>query len=267
MKKSLLALAVAMAAATAAHAAPFVGGYNPALSVSVPGGDGDALLWLYDPTTQNSYVQNLNVTFSQIHDGSAFNNASIALDAAALSSAFGGDYSNVLWGVGVYGGSYVNADYSGTATSNYGYGFATASSLPTTSNLGQLTDTVGQRFNVAQNTYFQGLQSSDVQVALSGAAGYAGSDDWAGYLYSLLGAVNSSAANTSLNFWLASWYGDNYDQEIQASIGKVNLDLTGDTVTFASTAPAVPVPGAAWLLGSALTGLGAVARSRKKKSA
>jgi hypothetical protein len=68
----------------------------------------------------------------------------------------------------------------------------------------------------------------------------------------------------ALNFFL---WTDDFSQEntIRTSFaGQWTMDLANKTVTYnAQSTPEVPVPAAAWLMGSALVGLSAVARRRR----
>lgn len=66
----------------------------------------------------------------------------------------------------------------------------------------------------------------------------------------------------SMDLWNYKYNNAAGTQTTLVDLGSVSLDFNAKTLTIGS-APTVPVPGAVWLMGSALAGLGTIARRRR----
>jgi hypothetical protein len=264
MKKSLLALAVSLAAASGANAAWNTG--NDPLLID---GNGELVLLAFDPVTQNSYTQDLGITFNQLRAGYA---GSINLDPAHIA-IFGGNYSNVQYTVLAGSNTQYNADYSDFNYSERGFIYslnpgqavwetnaanndnAIAGQLPFLDLIGSAT---GLNTSPAANPGYS---------VAAGGLGYAGSDlNGVGYFEGALGRDLSGSNGSAVEMWLKGYtQDDGFGDPLNLLLGTATLNLAGGngSISFASSAPEVPVPAAVWLLGSALVGLGGVARRRR----
>lgn len=265
MKKSLLALAVSLVAVSSANAA-WDTGIDPALIL----GNGEAVLSVFDPVTQNSYTQDLGVTFNQLRAGY---NGTINLDPTYLS-VFGGSYSNAQFSVMVASNrNYTDDTYSQEALTDAGVIYSmTAGQTPWVTGEGQDNySAIGQIHN--QFTFYAGGVGFDTNSAqnpgysvAAGGQGYAGGVQWVSYIEGNLNRDTSGANGSTLELWFKGYtQNDGFGPSLNLLLGTVTMNLSGSTgsVTFASATPEVPVPAAAWLMGSALLGLGGIARRRR----
>ncbi|HET8711522.1 MAG TPA: VPLPA-CTERM sorting domain-containing protein [Spongiibacteraceae bacterium] len=267
MKKSLLALAVSLAAASGAHASWFTGATPEATSAAA---NGEALLTVFDHVAGKSYGLDLGVRYDDLMSGAAFNGQSLAVDL----SVFAGDYTNVQWMVTNSSAQYFNDALTDTQFDKYGFMLTTVQSATRTAQANPdnqfllISTFQGELTNVpnAQLGMYTGPVSQNVGVsaANSGAATYIGGADWGTYFnsqtgISALGAVGGTLKLTVFGFTDAAGQ-NSFAQDLGT------ITLTANTITFnQAAAPAVPVPGAAWLMGSALLGLSGIGRSRRAK--
>lgn len=265
MKKSLLALAVSLVAVSSANAA-WDTGIDPALIT----GNGELVLSVFDTATQNSYTQDLGVTFNQIRAGY---NGTINLDPTYLS-VFGGNYSNTQFNVmAASNRNYTDDTYSQEALTDAGVIYSmTAGQTPWVTGEGQdnisglgtilnyvlpYRDSVGFDTNTAENPGYS---------VAAGGQGYAGGVQWVNYIELTMNRDTSGANGSTLELWLKGYtQNDGFGPSLDTLLGTITMNLSGSTgsVTFASATPEVPVPAAAWLMGSALLGLGGIARRRR----
>jgi len=264
MKKSLLALAVSLAAASGANAAWYTG-IDPALIM----GNGEAVLSIYDPVTQNSYTQDLGVTFNQIRAGY---NGTVNLDPTYLA-VFAGNYSNVQFNVMVASNrNYTDDTYSQEALTDAGAIYTmTPGQVPWLTGVGQdnysALGTILNQFPVyASGVGFDANEAENPGYSVAaGGQGYAGGF-WVQYIEETMNRDTSDVNGSTLELWLKGYtQNDGYGPSLDLMLGTVTMNLSGSTgsLTFASAAPEVPVPAAAWLMGSALVGLGGIARRRR----
>ncbi len=266
MKKSLLALALSVAAVSGAQASWYSG--NPT-SGNWNTGNGELVLVAWDDVAKTSYAQDLGIRFDDLKAGGI--STSIALDSALFSQAFGGNTSNVRWVLGAASNHWANVDQTAYETLNFGM----FSSGRATSIVGQ---TDGQSQLDGVQAYFQ---TYAVLPALMGGAMQAGTPSDNGAIATASGAANYLYSGWAENYMLlfpngmqvASsvgqttnlWFFGFADNELQSPITEIRgtATLANGSLTIAQSTPEVPVPAAAWLMGSALVGLGGIARSRK----
>lgn len=273
MKKSLLALALSVAAVSGAHASYWSG-------VSTTGntniGNGEMFLVLWDDVAKNSYIQDTGILFSDLQAGTV--NSTIALDSAALNTAFGGNYANVKWAVGAASNHYTDAP--GEAYETLQFGLFTSGSA--TSFPGQETDGEAQILSIsgrsqifqtipaiAGGAFQQGTQADNgVDVSVNNAPDYMGGTNLASPFVALQGALSvASAVNQTTNLWYYGFNDNDALSPVTEIRGQLSLNVNGsngELILAQAPVSEVPVPAAAWLMGSALVGLGGVARSRKK---
>lgn len=257
MKKTLLALAVSLAAVSGANAAWINGTAGSHLDGDVLG-NGEALLFLVDEVNQKSYTQDLNILFSTLSNPTY--NTTVALNAAGLS-VFGGNYTNVKWGIVAYGGNDTTTAADGPHSSTAGSIFSTSSALPFQSDLFALQyQAAATVIGNAGALFGPSLNSSQYVTYAAGVGAYAGDDSFLAQL-NAIGPVTGSTGQT-LNLAYFGWADNAFTVDRQGNFTTASLNLAGNSLAIGS-APAVPVPAAVWLLGSALAGLGSIARKRK----
>lgn len=264
MKKSLLALAVSLAAASGANAA-----WNTGNDPLLLNGNGELVLLAFDPVTQNSYTQDLGVTFDQLRAGYS---GTINLDPAHIA-IFGGSYGNVQYTVLAGSNTQYNPGYETFNYSERGFIYSmTPGQLVWDTNAG--TNDVGIATNLPVLDLIYSATGFDTNPAenpgysvAAGGQGYAGSDlNGVGYFESALGRDLSGANGSAVEMWLKGYtQDDGFGDPLNLLLGTATMNLAAGngSITFASSAPEVPVPAAVWLLGSALVGLGGVARRRR----
>lgn len=259
MKKSLLALAVSLAAASGAHAA-----WDSGINSDLVTGNGEMLLAIWDPVTKNSYTQDLGIRYNDLKAGTA--GGVYNLDTAALSVFAGSNLGNLQFSLMAASNSqYHLPDYNDGLT-GAGVIYSTApgqgpTSVADSNNyifISGLWGTFSTYATVAQN----GSQENPVKTVTAGGNGYAGGAQWDSLLSTVLGRDLSGGVGQTSNLWLQSFADDAGVAQLQKLLGTATFNFNGTTGSL--TINQVPVPGAAWLLGSALLGLGSVARKRKQ---
>ena len=249
IKKKLGVLAAAVAAVSSAHAA-----FD----------QGNAVLFAYDVTTDNTYFVDLGVTGQNLVDATSVNLTDSGL-AGFLSSNASAQWTVIasvndttsVGGPPAAGASLLNSGVVGSSS--------------TGSAVGTDGTTNGQQRDI-MNAWL-----SDVQTASAGSSsfGVLGTDPVSsdaarngGFFNNSLISVGSSSAlyysqaNPADNTTLA-------DANLVYQVGTTGTDLSSAALLSSDgafsanlTVSAVPVPAAAWLFGSALAGL-TLARRRK----
>jgi len=261
MKKSLLALAVSLAAASGAHAA-----WDNGVDIGNTSNftNGEALLIIVDQVRQVSYAQDLGVHWSDLVSGTAFNGQSFALNTTAYNSVFGASaVGNISWNVVAYN----------TDESNYNnYGLIGGTELAV-DNISAFDP--GALYTSTNNTH---LTAANVPSALgdfvtgsnpesANNLSIETSTAGAKYVGGLFSAMNPSGLNgaaTSFTSLTLVKQGYINDGEFSNNTALGTATLANGTLTLGTATPTVPVPAAAWLFGSALVGLTGVARRRAK---
>lgn len=267
MKKSLLALAVSLVAVSGAHAA-WDTGYD---STNVNVGNGEALFQAFDNVKGVSYALDLGVRYDDLVSGAAFNGQTKTVDLSVFTLA-GSSLADVSWQIVAGSGDKRN----GGATANFShFGYLiTVNAAATASDYNNAhTTTLIQNLNKNQNDIRAvtgdviGAVGENNAVTESSAFGpkFVGDTSTlalASYPSNNLNSLDTFGAITgeTVNLWR---FGFGVASSAKQSNILGSITLSGNTLTFV-TAPTVPVPAAAWLMGSALLGLGGVARRRNK---
>lgn len=264
--KNILAVAVMAASAQSAFAY-----WDTGVDLVNKSGvnDGEAILTIWDSAAQKSYSQDLGIRYSQLYAGNFFNGQSINLDATALS-VFGGNFSSASWNISAANSHVKNGAANAYTGAGFIYSYTTGSTV--TAPAGTPNPVITQNW-ITFNPYATNLGMADSAVAGnqvrsgtaagSGPTGYQA--DWIDYITASL-ATGSVAE--SLDLWAIAFKNNTGTQGQALNLGNVSLNLAGGKLTFNSAVvtPEVPVPGAAWLMGSALVGLAGVGRSRKQRA-
>jgi hypothetical protein len=262
--KKIIALTIALSAAAGANAA-WQNGYNN----DTANGNGELLFFMFDENSANqiSGAQDLGVKWDDVvtQKTNTGYSLSFALDSTVFNNFNGIDTTAVRWGVlagtwgsndnpkGVMVTALADTDFT-TNLSNTAFGGATKS------NLSKFTPDVN---GVGTPTAAQYLENNATYAAV-GSADYLGANNnlgrsWAQALpFDTTGGIDDVL---TFNLMVKPNVGA---QQISQFVGLWDLDLATKTLTYSYTAPTpeVPVPAAAWLMGSALVGLAGVARRR-----
>ncbi len=259
MKIKILLASIAMAVSANASAA--------ILSPIEAGGLSEAVFSIWDPTTNQSYSQDLGTTWQTFRDNLSNNAFSISYnisDVTLYNAALGtSSASNLLWNVSVANGQDANfanfEDFGVISTSNLGNAINSAA----------LTQAINQH-----DAYATALRGTTTPVnndpALNDAyfgtianGGYAGTDANWGTSWNTNNATNNSASfGTDLDFYYWRTGGFSPNPTVTRAAGSWSFD--GNTIAYAAPST-VPVPAAAWLMASGLLGLVGVARRKKSE--
>jgi hypothetical protein len=253
MKFKSLLLAAAVAAVSMSGAA------NAAIDGPVANGNSensDFVFYIYDKVNDLSYLQNLDVNYKNIILPTAGSfSGSFNLDASKLSIFSASNAANLVWGLAATGLDFLDPDGSTL-------GFVGTRVFPA----GQDLTAIGE-----MNLKFTDLAK---EVNLFTPIGTANALSANGAASSKLSAAvkafsiyeQAASVNLSQNLWFN--HTDAAYDVAPAELASANpwiLNLTTNTVSSAGTVAPVPLPAAAWLMFSALMGLGGIARRRNAK--
>lgn len=254
MKFKSLLLAAAVTAAT------FSGVANAAIDGIAATGDNainsDLVFFIYDTANDLSYVQNLDVNYkTMITPTPGSFSGSFNLDASKLNIFSASNSANLVWGMSATGFDYTDPDGSQL-------GFISNRAFPAGQDI-NLIGAMNNTFNTFGKAinFFSPIGTADALSATGASASLLSSavKDFAAF---------DQAANVSAtqNLWFIHTDAA-YELGIQelASANPWVLNLTTNTVSSAGTVAPVPLPAAAWLMFSALMGLGGIARRRNAK--
>lgn len=278
-KLSLMAVAVGLAFAGQASALTLPNTNNGSLWLTV-----------WDTTTgaTNSYARDLGVTINQFlptgitgvaGDGSPVGtrtpesglNLSFATDALFASTFSSIPTASLAWNI--YGADSVVGGASGQAR----IVTTAVTTTVTTPTFSQANVSAGAiRANTlggVLNTTYGCASASSCAVTDGGAGGFGGGPNWGTTIGGTTGTLQTAGSiGTLLNFFYFASNGTsgftqaNGKTVFANSLGRAtwSLDGSGNLAYSLAGAPSeVPVPAAAWLLGSGLFGLVGVARRRK----
>lgn len=273
MKKTLLALAVSLAAISSGAHAAWDGGSLASPFV----GNGETLLVIFDENVnhQVSYAQDLGATanFDLYHNNisNAAFSQSFTLDSTALSIFSTSNASDLRWAVVATHNGVAGMDVNGPAS---GVGFQVTTNLPpavkpTTSDIGLITTTSGGILQNSVNgtdlnpaTNVATTQSSTTSNYL-GDPGYFGRQYKQTLLFDTTAAINETLGYLEID---RTGAGRTTNSSMTAFSGTWALDLTGKSLAYSTPVASTPVPAAMWLMGSALAGLGSIARRRRQQA-
>jgi len=260
MKIKLITAAVVLAASGNVSAAIL----SPFVNYGGGGGQSEAVFTIWDPTTNQSYSQDLGTTWQTFRDnlGNASFSASYTVDTAVYNLALGGsDTANLVWNVSV--ADAILNDYSNfgdigvIGTSNSGSvlnSSAIGAAIQTHQTYSSVLNALGSADPAVNDAYFGTVDNG----------AYAGNPATWGTRWNISASIDNSAAfGTDLDFYYWQDVGINPDGALTKAAGSWSFD--GATLTYGAPS-AVPVPAAAWLFGSGLLGLVGVARRKHVKA-
>jgi hypothetical protein len=263
--KKIIALTIALSAAAGANAA-WDSGTDNGLNEN-----GELLFFLFDEDAANkiSGVQDLGIHYDTMR--TQINNSGYTVSFALSNSVFG-NFDSILtkntlrWGVMGYSQGFFDPDYGMMITTNKLNPHAAAEG-----RAGLIDDALSSqpayvgKINVNGDTTDYSVNNAvfgtDANNKYVGAPGTLGRSIKQSQPYDTTAGVTQDLAFYNLtDDFTATGFSAKF-------AGKWHLDLGAKTLTYnvQVAPPAVPVPAAAWLMGSALVGLAGVARRRNHK--
>ncbi len=223
----------------------------------------DLLFVVNDVNTGAAFVQDLNVNYDDIRvNGLA---GSFDIDASFNSVFANSAASDLRWSLAVAGGDPL-LQQDGLVTTGIDAS-ATTNQLGVEQGVTKF-NTLTAAVNIAQNDVAD-VYTNGGNVAIENAV-----DNWNNRISALVGWDNSASLDSSLNLYQLGYFNNEqcsfdpitFEQVCTGDKGTFINSMTATPWTFSAddlTVSAVPVPAAAWLMISALFGLGGIARRRK----
>ncbi len=247
--------------AAAVTAASFSGVANAAIDGPISGEvsvNSDLVFYIYDKVNDLSYLQNLDINFKDIVLPTAGDfSGSFNLDAAKLNVFAASNSADLVWGMAASGLDFLDADGSTL-------GFVGTRVFAPNQEIDGITE-MNLKFTLLANevNLFTPIGSPTDALTASGAS--------ASKLSAAVKAfsIYEQAANVSVsqNLWFnhtSAEYGPAAAELASANAWVLNVG-TGTLSSAPVVAEPVPLPAAAWLMFSALMGLGGIARRRNAK--
>ncbi len=248
--------------AAAVTAASFSGVANAAIDGPTSSGasvDSDLVFYIYDSANDLSYLQNLDINYKDIilPTAGAFS-GSFNLDAAKLNIFASSNSANLVWGMAATGLDFNDADGSTL-------GFVGTRLFPA---VPQELDAIGEmnlKFNnlAVEVNLFTEIGTANALTATGAAASKLSNAVKAFAAYEQ--AKNVSIAQDLLFYHTDADYAATPHQLASANAWVLNLSNVSTATLSSAPVSAVPLPAAAWLMFSALLGLGGIARRRNAK--
>jgi hypothetical protein len=254
--KKIIALTIALSAAAGANAY-----WDPGTDTGL-NENGELLFFMFDENAANkiSGAQDLGIKYDTMR-ANATNigyTVSFALDASVfnqLSSA-----NTVRWGIMGFSQGFFDADYGMMVTSNNADPLWTPGEID---NALANQSIFNGKINVSGDNDYA---ANNATLGTVGNGRYLGAPGALGRYIKQSQFFDLTAGVTEdLSFW--HMYDDFTVTGFETKFaGKWHLDKANNTLTYnLGATPEVPVPAAAWLMGSALVGLAGVARRRNHK--
>lgn len=224
-------------------------------------GLGSSFLFIAQDDNNKSYMTSLNFRMNDV----AGTTAPLTFNLSGLSSFFSGA-ANPMWRI-------ISADTVGGTFSNRG--IAVGRSVNTTLSIANSAiktqgSQLGSFINTADSNYepTPGTSAAAGDVIKSSAA----SDLWnvANLAFVVDSTTQTLADNALMYLWNLTTSSNTGTPQGTKTLttGTFNLNLSGNQLTFNPTQAApVPVPAAAWLLGSALVSVAGISRRRANRTA
>lgn len=271
-KAKALTAAVALASLSGVAEAKWLAGVQPDGFT----GDGEILLLAWDENRNVSVIQDLGGSYVEFWDN--FDNTAYTFNET-LDPLFGSTFAASAVGDVRYSLVALNTGLNTVDEYNEPGRFSNGLMVTTNAAAPTLTRTAGGRFDVAINNT-QGSTTTALADNASTFADnnayfgdattgpYAGGDGvWGRNILTAATFDSSTTSEESLYFWAFTKGMEVADadvgllpaQDLKAA-GQWTLDLSGNSITYASAA--VPLPAAVWLFASGLLGLGAVSRRK-----
>lgn len=273
MKKSLLALAVSLLAVSGAHASIQLSGANGGVTSNFTGGANiqDSILngkatvnmgseFLFGAWTETaSYALDLGINFDAIYDGDVANGTTWNLAGYNLTGP-------LQWNVASFSTRTTYTSPTTVSRSRYGLISTVVNELDSatafnTTNLGTSIGNLSALSGILNGTDTTIATNNAYIVNDNTSAQYIGKGS---YGDSFGGQFNFSTSGVDGSTLLLQFIGLNAAGQTRTPVTLGSFTLNGTTLTYNTNAPEVPVPAAVWLLGSALVGLGGVARRRNR---
>lgn len=269
LKLKTLVVAVAMAAAGVAQAAPIsVGGYNPTFG---PTGTGDAaggsvIFTAYDPGNGLSLALNTNKTvLDMMNANTSFTISDTGLASFISSSA---NQSAMVWNMGAVSNG---PSHTGLATTNGNAGDIWNSSMSPLDGYTEALSMDSIYYYAGNNNGWSGspfATGNSLVVGATTAAGFGGGS-WGSNFGGAAGwgpGFNNTMTGLNGGMKMSFLAIDPNSQDLApiatTFAGTWSVNAAAGTLNY--TVSAVPVPAAVWLFGSGLLGLVGISRRRKQ---